>query len=53
LSVFKSLTIGLSERHAVKKKPHFLEGFKTWWALLCDYRTQITEELKEKLRKIG
>jgi hypothetical protein len=34
------------------KSPHFVEGFKTWCGLLCAYRTQITEELKEKLQKL-
>ena len=34
-----------------RKSPHFIEGFKTWCGLLCDYRTQISEELKEKLQK--
>ena len=31
------------------RSPHFVEGFKTWCGLLCDYRTTITEELKGKL----
>jgi len=45
-------TIRLGERRAIKRKsPHFVESFNTWSGLLCDYRTQITTELKEKLQK--
>ena len=35
------------------KSPHLKEGYNTWCGLLCDYRTQISEELKEKLRKFS
>ena len=34
------------------RSPRLEEGFTTWCALLCDYRTQIVAELKEKLQKI-
>ena len=35
-----------------EKSSRLKEGFTTWCALLCDYRTQITPKLKEKLEKI-
>ena len=33
-------------------KLFFSKGYNTWCGLLCDYRTQISEDLREKLRKI-
>ena len=51
--IFSDRSTGSGEILAVKRKsPHLSEGFKTWCGLLCAYRTQITEDLKEKLQKI-
>jgi len=34
------------------RSPHFIEGFITWSALLYEYRTRITLDLKEKIMEI-
>jgi len=50
--IFEVVIIRLAERYINKRKsPRLKEGYNTWCGLLCDYRTQITEDLKEKVRK--
>ena len=49
-SLYASVSVLQVETFANKRKsPRLKEGYNTWCGLLCDYRTQITEELKEKL----